>query len=445
MSLITGQILQNRYRIVVLLGQGGMGAVYRGWHLGLEMPVAIKEMVPQPGLSAEELDRLRDQFRQEAAVLARLKHLHLVTVTDYFVEQGNTYLVMEFVAGESLAARIERRGALPEAEVLVCAAHLLDALGYCHKQHVIHRDVKPQNIIIKPTGDAVLVDFGLVKLWDPADPRTKTAIRGAGTPEYSPPEQYGGHNQHTGPHSDLYSVGATLYHALTGLVPPSPTERIVNPGALRPPAAIRGDVSSRTEAAIMRALALHPEQRFVSAEAMSAALAPRSIQQAHVPTSRPATAPTVMAPSPAMAPSSAVTPSFHGKPVPPLQGPPPASRPALSTSSSAAISRKSPSLAAVLSFLFLGGAGQMYLGQWVKGITIIVVHIPLMFFGIGFFTIPFVVGDAYGVAMKVQQGLPVGEWEFRISWKIVGLVALAYVLMVVAYAILAVIFTGLPF
>jgi eukaryotic-like serine/threonine-protein kinase len=445
MSLTTGQILQNRYRIVVLLGQGGMGAVYRGWHLGLEMPVAIKEMVPQPGLNAEELNRLRDQFRQEAAVLARLKHLHLVTVTDYFIEQGNTYLVMEFVAGESLAARIERRGALPEAEVLGCAAHLLDALGYCHRQHVIHRDVKPQNIIMKPSGDAVLVDFGLVKLWDPADPRTKTAIRGAGTPEYSPPEQYGGHNQHTGPHSDLYSVGATLYHALTGLVPPSPTERIVNPGVLRPPAAMRGDVSPRTEAAIMRALALRPEQRFVGAEAMSEALAPRPIQQVHVPSSPPAVAPTVMAPSPVMAAAPSATPSFPGKPAPPFQGPPPASRPAPSPSSSAAVSRKSPFIAAVLSFLFLGGAGQMYLGQWVKGIIIIAVHIPLMLFGIGFFTIPLVVGDAYGVAKKVKQGMPVGEWEFRIHWKVVGLVALVYVSIVVAYAIVAVIIAELSF
>jgi serine/threonine protein kinase len=298
---------------------------------------------------------------------------------------------------------------------------------------------------MKPTGDAVLVDFGLVKLWDPADPRTKTAIRGAGTPEYSPPEQYGGHNQHTGPHSDLYSVGATLYHALTGLVPPSPTERIVNPGVLRPPAAMRGDVSPRTEAAIMRALALRPEQRFVGAEAMSEALAPRPIQQVHVPSSPPAVAPTVMAPSPVMAAAPSTTPSFPGKPAPPFQGPPPASRPAPSPSSSAAVSRKSPFIAAVLSFLFLGGAGQMYLGQWVKGIIIIAVHIPLMLFGIGFFTIPLVVGDAYGVAKKVKQGMPVGEWEFRIHWKVVGLVALVYVSIVVAYAIVAVIIAELSF
>ncbi|MGB9777632.1 MAG: serine/threonine-protein kinase [Anaerolineae bacterium] len=179
-----GQTLQNRYHILSLLGRGGMGAVYRAWDARLEATVAVKEMVPQPDLDPRTLAQLRQQFRQEAIVLARLHHPNLVRVTDFFEEGGNAYLVMDFVEGESLADLIAARGPLPEAQVLEWAGQLLDALAYCHGQGVLHRDIKPPNVIIRPDGRAVLVDFGLVKLWDPRDPRTKTAMRGMGTPEY---------------------------------------------------------------------------------------------------------------------------------------------------------------------------------------------------------------------------------------------------------------------
>jgi len=203
-------MLQNRYRIASLLGQGGMGAVYRAWDTRLNTPVALKEMTSQPGLDPHTLAQLRQQFQQEATILARLDHPHLVRVTDFFEEAGDAYLVMNFVEGENLAERIEREGAQPEGHMLEWAGQLLDALGDCHSQGVIHRDVKPQNVIIRSGGRAVLVDFGLVKLWDPRDPRTKTAMRGMGTPEYAPPEQYGSGGTHTGPHSDVYALGATL-------------------------------------------------------------------------------------------------------------------------------------------------------------------------------------------------------------------------------------------
>jgi serine/threonine protein kinase len=269
--LSSGQVLQNRYRIMALLGQGGMGAVYRAWDNRLNVPVAIKEMIPQPGLAPQMLDALRRQFHQEATILAQLSHPNLVRVSDFFEEGGNAYLVMEFVEGHSLADLIATYGPLPEAQVLDWAGQLLDALAYCHARGVIHRDIKPQNIIIRPDGRPVLVDFGLVKLWDPRDPRTQTVIRAMGTPEYAPPEQYGVAG-HTDPRSDLYSLGATLYHALTGQAPPSATDRIVNPAALQPPRRISPQVSPSTEAAILRALALQPEARFQSAAEMRAAL-----------------------------------------------------------------------------------------------------------------------------------------------------------------------------
>jgi serine/threonine-protein kinase len=272
MTLATGQVLQDRYRVVSMLGQGGMGAVYRAWDVRLDIPVALKEMRPQPGLDGRSLSQLRQQFHREATVLARLDHPHLVDVTDFFEEGGNAYLVMRFVEGESLAERIERQGALPEAQVLAWVGQLLDALEYCHAQGVIHRDVKPQNVIIRPDGRAVLVDFGLVKLWDPSDPRTRTAIRAMGTPEYAPPEQYDTAAGHTGPRSDLYSLGATLYHALSGRVPPTATMRVVDPAALTPVTAWSPRVSPHVEAVVKRAMELQPAARFESAREMAAAL-----------------------------------------------------------------------------------------------------------------------------------------------------------------------------
>jgi serine/threonine protein kinase len=272
MPLNAGQVLQNRYRIVSLLVQGGMGAVYRAWNTRLNIPVALKEMLPQPSLASHSLTQLRHQFQQEAMVLARLKHPHLVDVTDFFEEGGNAYLVMNFIEGESLAHRIEREGALPEHQVLTWTSQLLDALAYCHHQRVIHRDVKPPNIIIRPDGEAVLVDFGLVKLWDPRDPRTRTAIRAMGTPEYAPPEQYDAATGHTDARSDIYSLGATLYHALTGQAPPTATMRIVDPAALTPVRALSPRVSPHVAAAVTWALELQPAARFESVQEMATAL-----------------------------------------------------------------------------------------------------------------------------------------------------------------------------
>jgi serine/threonine protein kinase len=271
-TLTTGQVLQNRYRVVSPLKRGGMGAVYRAWDTRLNVPVALKEMTPQPGLDPRTLAQLRQQFQQEATTLARLDHPNLVDVTDFFEEGGNAYLVMKLIEGESLAERIERQGALPEAQVLTWADHLLDALAHCHSQGVLHRDVKPQNVIIRPDGRAVLVDFGLVKLWDPSDPHTQTAIRSMGTPEYAPPEQYDAAAGHTDPRSDIYSLGATLYHALAGHAPPTATQRIVDPAALAPVQATNPQVSPYLERALMKALALQPDARFQSTAEMRMAL-----------------------------------------------------------------------------------------------------------------------------------------------------------------------------
>ena len=273
MALPGGHTLQNRYRIISPLGQGGMGAVYRAHDARLNISVALKEMVPQPGLDQRMLAQLRNQFRQEATILARLNHPNLVNVSDFFEEGGNAYLVMTLVEGASMSDRIKQQGALPEREVLAWAIQLLDALAYCHRRGVIHRDIKPQNIIIRSDGQAVLVDFGLVKLWDPRDPRTQTAMQGMGTPQYAPPEQYGadpGH--HTDPRSDVYSMGATLYHALTARMPPTVTERMADPHQFVAPRRLNPGLNAQTEASILRAMELPRDRRFRNTQEMATAL-----------------------------------------------------------------------------------------------------------------------------------------------------------------------------
>lgn len=272
MTLAPGQILQDRYTVAAPLGQGGMAAVYKAVDKRLNVTVAIKEMIPIEGIDAQTLTQFRQQFEQEAMVLARLNHPHLVRVTDFFEAGTNAYLVMDFAEGENLADLIARDGAFSEMQVLEWAGELLDALTYCHGQGVIHRDIKPQNVIIRPDGRAVLVDFGLVKLWNPNDPRTKTVMRGMGTPEYSPPEQYDANQGHTDPRSDIYSLGATLYHALTGQAPPTATLRIADPECFNQPwGKVRG-VRPQTQVAIARALELARQNRWQSAPEMAAGL-----------------------------------------------------------------------------------------------------------------------------------------------------------------------------
>jgi serine/threonine-protein kinase len=191
---------------------------------------------------------------------------------DSFSQDDSEYLVMDFVEGESLADRVDRVGALPEAQVLNWADQLLSALTYCHSRGIIHRDVKSHNVIIRPDEQAVLVDFGLVKLWDPDDPYTKTVMRGMGTPAFAPPEQFEADAEHTDERSDIYSVGATLYHVLSGKLPPTATLRTATPEKFVPLRSIAPEVSEQTETAVMKAMELARSKRWQSADEMAEAL-----------------------------------------------------------------------------------------------------------------------------------------------------------------------------
>lgn len=163
-TLTTGDVIQGRYRMVSLLAKGGMGAVYRAWDIRLNVAMALKQMVSQPNLDAETRAQLDEQFQREANLLARMDHPHLMRVSDFFVEEDSTCFLMQFIKGDDLAECIRQHGALAETEVRNPGNQLLDTLAYCHNQGVIHRDVKPGNVIIRPDGQAVLVDFGLAKL-----------------------------------------------------------------------------------------------------------------------------------------------------------------------------------------------------------------------------------------------------------------------------------------
>jgi serine/threonine protein kinase len=276
---IAGTILQNRYHILFPLGKGGMGAVYCALDTHLNISIAIKEMTPQPGINPQRLAQLQRQFHQEASILAHLDHPNMVEVNDFFEETGHSYLVMNFVEGESLEQRIQDRGVQSEEQILAWADQLLDALSYCHDKGVIHRDIKPSNIIIQPNHRAVLVDFGLAKLWNVGNPdQTQTAVRGIGTPEYAPPEQYSELPGHTDPRSDIYSLGATLYHALTGKPPMMATDRIAQPDQFATARRLNPRVSTSTDSAVMRALSLSLADRFQTALEMRAALARQTSQ-----------------------------------------------------------------------------------------------------------------------------------------------------------------------
>lgn len=271
MSLIPGQMIHNRYRVVTLLSPGGMSAVYEVIDTTFNLRCALKEMRPYPGTSRTALPQLREQFQQEAHLLAELRHPNLPRVTDHFEEDENVYLVMDFIHGKRLDEVIAQKK-LPEEQVLKWAQQLMEALTYCHERDVIHRDVKPQNVIITSRERAVLVDFGLAKMVDPDNPRTRTVMRGLGTPEYAPPEQYDTKEGRTDARTDVYSLGATLYHALAGEPPPMLAERVIDPTSLVPIRERRDDISPATGQALTKAMALQPLQRFQDITEMHQAL-----------------------------------------------------------------------------------------------------------------------------------------------------------------------------
>lgn len=252
-----GWRLPAGYAARELLGKGGMGVVVGAVELATGRDVAIKLVLPSQGESA----RTRERFARETEALLRLRHPAIVRVERVFADE--LALVMERVQGETLRARMAREGKLPPGEIRQIALALLGALGAAHRAHVVHRDVKPSNVILRGPTDPVLVDFGVVALTDAAITGPGASL---GTPSYMPPEQLRG--QRVDARADLYSLAATLYEAATG-------KRLhaAAPGTEHPEGEVLRHTGDRPLAsAIARALRDQPFERFESAAHFARAL-----------------------------------------------------------------------------------------------------------------------------------------------------------------------------
>ncbi|HEX7299291.1 MAG TPA: protein kinase [Solirubrobacteraceae bacterium] len=211
MSSQVGTLLNGRYRLDAQIGAGGMSTVYRAFDTVLERQVAIKLMHREIASDSDQLER----FRREARAVAQLNHPHVVGVIDAGEDDGTPYIVFEYVEGETLKDRIRRFGRLPVGEAVAYAIEIARALGAAHEHQIVHRDVKPQNVLIDEEGAAKVTDFGIARSL--REEGLTADGRVLGTTDYVSPEQALG--QIVGPQSDLYSLGVVLFEMLTGDVP----------------------------------------------------------------------------------------------------------------------------------------------------------------------------------------------------------------------------------
>jgi serine/threonine-protein kinase len=265
-----GQLLAGRYELQDVAGSGGMSSVYKARDTVLERMVAIKILHEHFSDDPEYVER----FRREARALAQLNHPNIVTVIDRGEFEGRQFIVFEHVHGENLKELVDREGQLPVDEALAIVHQVARGLAFAHEHGIVHRDVKPHNILIDEDGVAKVTDFGIARSLEPADGLTETGTL-LGTSEYIAPEQASGNR--VDERSDQYSLAAVLYELLTGEPPytgdnfmavamkhiqePVPSVRDARP-----------DVPPRLDAIITRAMAKRPEDRFPSTEAMMAAL-----------------------------------------------------------------------------------------------------------------------------------------------------------------------------
>jgi len=286
----------GRYTIERVLGRGGFGITYRAVHNRLLMRVAIKELfpegstrredgtvVPPAGTGREGLAEAREKFLEEARTLAQFSHPGIVRVIDVFEENNTAYLAMEYLAGETLARRILRQGRLPVDEAEDLARKVASALGVVHAAGLLHRDVKPENIFLTNDGRVVLIDFGSARAFVQGVTASYTRVV---TPGYAAPEQYASQAR-VGPPTDIYGLGATLYHALTGNPPPPATDRLL--GEALP--SLPGWVPPNLRLAVERALALNAGERPQTVAEFLAVLdarsSPEAVRLAPTPAARP--------------------------------------------------------------------------------------------------------------------------------------------------------------
>jgi serine/threonine-protein kinase len=275
-----GRLLDHRYQIVAVLGYGGMGCVYKAFHVHLDAPVALKKMLVPAGASPEQRKQALRKFCREARLLTMLRHPNIPRVLDYFTEDDSCYLVMDYIEGITLAERLgvglepAERVPLPLRDALDYAGQLCDVLTYLHSQQppVIFGDLKPSNVILTPDGRAVMIDFGIARAsasrsetppwpqglagYGPANASSDT--QPLGTAGYAAPEQYE-QGWRADPRSDIFALGVLLYEMVTGHAPPP------FPFGFQPVREINPALPERLEALIERSLRFYAEERFQTA------------------------------------------------------------------------------------------------------------------------------------------------------------------------------------
>ncbi|GAA5501692.1 serine/threonine-protein kinase PknD [Deinococcus xinjiangensis] len=299
----------GQYTISRVLGRGGFGITYDAQDTRLGSRVAIKELfldgstrrgkvvVPTGSVTSAEYAETKKRFLDEAKVLASFNDAGIVRVLNYFEENSTAYLVMEFLEGATLGSAIEKRGPVPPDVVLEIARSVTQTLELVHSRGLLHRDIKPDNIFLHKSGRIVLIDFGSVRSFAPGKTVSHTRLV---TPGYAPLEQYG-HSARFGPYTDIYALGATLFHALTGQMPPPATDLML--GTPLPP--LPASTPAPLRSAITKMMALRVEERPQDAHELLALLS-----------GRPATAP----PAPVVKQAPAAKPAPAA---PKVQPPPP--------------------------------------------------------------------------------------------------------------------------
>ena len=262
----TSHLLAQRYELKRLLGRGGMAYVYYGRDRVLDRPVAVKILREEYARDA----RFRERFRQEATAVARLSHPNIVTVYDFGYADDRLFIVMEYVAGETLRQIIDARAPLPLEEAISLMVQACAGVGYMHRLGLVHCDVKPQNFLVTPDGRRKVTDFGIARAWagtqgEAQEPASKVW----GSPQYFSPEQAAG--KAPLPASDVYALGVVLYEMLTRRLPfltddPQELARLHREAPPVPPRAYVPDLPEALEAVLLKVLSKEPSARYRTAD-----------------------------------------------------------------------------------------------------------------------------------------------------------------------------------
>jgi len=263
----------GRYELRRILGKGAMGVVYEGFDPNLSRRVAIKTIRKSVALDPETERTYSARFTQEAKAVARLNHPHIVQVYDFGMQEDVAYLVMEFIEGRELRGFFEAKEKFSPEEAVRIMGELLDALDYAHEMGVIHRDVKPANVMLDSRRRAKLADFGVARIQDSA--QRSSADTMVGTPAFMSPEQIAG--KKIDRRTDIFSAGTILYHLLTGEQPFKgegawTVAKAIMQDDPPPPSRVAPSLRSAFDAVIQRALAKNPAERFATAKDFSVAL-----------------------------------------------------------------------------------------------------------------------------------------------------------------------------